>query len=113
MPKRERPDFAERYYISQPWKALLEHGNKIDIPDEVLADRDRRLNAPDDPARKMMGDPPKGYVRTELRHVDAPSICPTLGIGVVTKRKPRTLGTVLDWMKISLPRVSIQESEPA
>lgn len=113
MSKRERSDWSEKYYISQPWKGLLEHGNKVDVPAEVIADRDRRLSVPDDPARKMLGDPPRGYVRTELRRVDAPSTCPTLGIGIVTKRKPHTIGNVRDWMKISLPRVSIQESEPA
>lgn len=98
------------YYISHPWR---DGGlnRAVEVPPEVEADRARRANGARSGAAAVMGDPPDGYQRTELRYVPSPSINPTLGIGVVTRLRPVQTSN-LRLTKISLPRISILEGSP-
>lgn len=112
MAKRERIDYSEKYYISHPWGIVRSHARPTP---EAEADRAIRMSD-HDPVRQLTGDPPRGWRRTELRHVESPSINPTLGVSVVVRRQAtvgRPGSSTGHYASVSLPRISMLDAEPA
>lgn len=93
---------ANKYYESHPWGRVCPQEPPTI---EALADRDLRL-ADSDPVRILLGDPPQGYRRTELRRSSVPTVNQTLGRAIIAVSKPCSTGRVADWMSISLPAVN-------